>query len=102
MAQIKIIYAGVSSANQLLRKTIREMQEIESETAALKNCIVPDIQTRYQIAEQLQCCCRSSEDIYLQTSRLLSVAKSGLQKYKVTDSSLQRISPEGLSKHDKR
>lgn len=91
MSAIKLIFPGVTTANQILQKVVTESRQLYEETAALKNRVATDVQVRHQIAEQLRACNQLSEDIFLQANRLLQAAEYGVSKYKETDVTLQRM-----------
>lgn len=53
MAKIKVVYSGVSEANNRLQKILREARELSNHIADLQTRIPMEIQSRYQIGEQL-------------------------------------------------
>lgn len=61
MAYICITYTGVSAANQLLQKAIREMEEVDEASLKVETQIDSEVSSYYQIAERLQNYHRSAE-----------------------------------------
>lgn len=94
MAHIQITFAGVSSANQILRKAVRELAQMEDRFALLTEAVDPEIQSRYQIGERLRFCQQTAEDSSFSASSVLEVAKAGLLEYKITEARLNRTVPE--------
>jgi len=93
LSHIQIIYSGVLSANRVLQKAIKNLDEIEDTGLALKNHVAPDIQSRYQIAERLRDCCQSAEAIHRMTGKVLEITSFGLQEYRNTEKQLRRAAP---------
>ncbi len=93
MARIQIIYSGVVSANRILQKAIEDLGEIEDTYHALKNHVSPDVQSRYQIAEQFRDCCQSAEAVHCMAENILKVAKYGLLEYRNTEKRLRQAVP---------
>ena len=94
MAKIKVVYSGVSEANNRLQKILRETRELSNHIADLQTRIPMEIQSRYQIGEQLHMCCRSAEVLYLQGRKLLDVTQMGMTAYRSTEVRLQRALPK--------
>ena len=93
MARIKINFSGVQSANDNLKKTLRAMERLEEELSLLQRQVDPDIQSRYGIAAQLRSCKNTASALANRTRRLHSVASAGVQKYRETESRLNRSVP---------
>lgn len=93
MSNIRIYFSGVFSANQVLRRAIREISELEREFELLQKRVDPKIQSRYQIAEKLSAIRRSAEAAREQAKNLLSVTDEGLRLYQETEIRLCRSVP---------
>lgn len=90
MAYIRITYIGVSAANQLLQRAIREMAEVEEASLKVETQIDPEISAYYQIAKRLRNCHRSAERIYQMMDDLLDAIDSGLMEYRMTEINLKQ------------
>lgn len=97
MAYIRITYTGVSAANQLLQRAIREMVEVEEASLQVETQIDPEVGSYYQIAERLQDYRRSAERIHQTMKELLEATNSGLMKYRTTE---RRLNQEALVKNE--
>ena len=93
MAHIQIAFAGVSSANQILRKAARELAQMEDKYALLTGGVDPEIQSRYQIGKRLRLCQRAAKDSYFSANGVLEVARAGLLEYRMTEARLNRTVP---------
>lgn len=93
MAHIYITYAGVSSANRILQKAVRELAQIEERYAFLTGSVDLEIQSRYQIGEQLRACRQTAEDIQQAAVGILNVSETGLLEYQMTETRLNRSTP---------
>lgn len=94
MPQIKIYFSGVTSANRILKKAIREFSQLEQGFALLQKSLDPDIQSRYQIAAKLSELRHSSEISGEQIRKLLALTQEGLQRYQETEARLCRSAPD--------
>lgn len=93
MAQIYITYAGVSSANKTLRKAVHELAQMEEKYAFLFGAVDSEIQSRYQIREQLRICHQTAEKIHQTVDDIFNVAETGLLEYRMTEARLKRSAP---------
>ena len=94
MARIKINFSGVQSANNGLKRTLREMERLEDQLSLLQQQLDPDIQSRYGISAQLRSCRNAASALTNRTRRLHSVAAAGVQKYRDAESRLSRSAPD--------
>ncbi|MCI9169338.1 MAG: hypothetical protein HFF42_00135 [Lawsonibacter sp.] len=90
MAYICITYTGVSAANQLLQKAIREMEEVDEASLKVETQIDSEVSSYYQIAERLQNYHRSAESIHQTMKELLEATNSGLMEYRTTERRLNQ------------
>lgn len=93
MAYIHITFAGVSSANQILRKAMNELVQMEDKYALLTGAVDPKIQSRYQIGDRLRICQKTADNSYRAASGVLEVAEAGLLAYRITEAGLNRTVP---------
>lgn len=94
MAKIHINFAGVDSANQILRKAVRELSQMEYELTALCVNVDLDIQSRNEIQTKLKACQFSAENIHEKADKLFSIAEKGRHMYRKTEAMLCRIVPD--------
>ena len=93
MARIQITFAGVASANRVLRKAVGELARLEDAYASLSGGVDPEIQSRRQIAERLRACRRSAETIRQAVGGILNVTEAGLLEYRITEAGFRRAAP---------
>jgi len=93
MAQIRIIYSGILSANQILRKTVREITQLEETFIYLTGAVAPEIQSHYQIAERLRISQHTAEEIHQAADKIFEVTETGLLKYRITETALKQMAP---------
>lgn len=91
MAYICINYAGVLEANQILKKAVGELRELEDMCLLLSKTVAPEIQAHSQIEERLQNCCRSAQVLCQTADRVLETAEFGLAEYKNTEEKLMQL-----------
>lgn len=90
MAEIRVIYAGVWSANKILQKAVHELAHLESIFNYLADIIDPEIQMRYQIAEKLRTSKYSAAEVYQTAKRILNVTETGLLEYQKAETKLNQ------------
>ena len=88
MAYICINYAGVLEANQILKKAVRELRELEDMCLFLSKTVAPEIQAHSQIEERLRNCCRSAQVLCQTADMVLETAEFGLAN---TEEKLMRL-----------
>ncbi len=93
MAQIRITYSGVLSANQILQKTVHEITQLEETFTYLTRAVAPEIQSRYQIAERLRISQHNAEEIHQVAEKILEVTEAGLLEYRITETTLKQMAP---------
>ena len=91
MAYICINYAGVLEANQILKKAVRELRELEEMCLFLSKTVAPEIQAHSQIEERLRNCCRSAQVLCQTADMVLETAEFGLAEYRNTEEKLMRL-----------
>lgn len=94
MSKIRIIFSGVTSANENLHKIIRELSDIERSLSSLCSSIDPGIQSRHNIAARLKDCRICAEEGMLGAKRLYRATADGIDKYRVTEALIQRVVPD--------
>lgn len=91
MAYICINYAGVLEANQILKKAVGELRELEDMCLYLSRTLAPEIQAHSQIEERLRNCCLSAQVLCQTADSVLESAKFGLAEYRNTEEKLTRL-----------
>lgn len=91
MAYICINYAGVLEANQILKKAVSELRELEDMCLFLSKTVAPEIQAHSQIEERLRNCCRSAQVLCQTADMVLETAEFGLAEYRNTEEKLMRL-----------
>lgn len=97
MAQIKIRFSGVQSANNSLKATLRRLENVETALNRLQKELDPEIQSRYQVAAQLKSCKKEAASLRSKAKRLYDATDSGAQKYRTAEARLCRSAPNNDS-----
>ena len=95
MAKFKVNYSGVADANRILKKALRELEALDSQTESLKGRIDPNIQKRYNIRRRLNATCIQASDTVSTTKKLLKLTSTGAVTGKQMHC-LQKKSPKTL------
>ena len=94
MAQIRINFSDVQAANDGLKRTLRSMERLEEELAALQRQVDRDIQSRYGIDDRLRGCRNIAAALESRARKLHSVAAAGVRTYREAESRLSRGVPD--------
>ena len=97
MAKFKVNYSGVADANRILKKALRELEALDSQTESLKGRIDPNIQKRYNIRSRLNATCIQASDTVSTTKKLLKLTSSGADSYRKTDALLAKKIPKDIT-----
>ena len=93
MAYIHITFAGVSSANQILRDAVGEAIRLEEALVGLVGTVDPEIQSRYEIGERIRTCQQAAREISKEARGILHAAELGLLEYRKLEARLNREVP---------
>ena len=88
MAQIRINFSGVSSANDALKKQLRELEDIISTLKTAENKLPDEIKSRYRIAQNLSQARKTASDLSGRIKKMQSVTAAAVASYQTTEKNL--------------
>lgn len=93
MARISIKLPQAEAANQALRRTLSQLDGMESELAAIRRALPADVKGRYGIDTKLERQRSEMAALRRQIDRLLRVAQAGVDAYRSAELRLARSLP---------
>lgn len=93
MAQIRIHFSGVQTANNGLKSTLGRLESVETALRRLQKELDPEIQSRYKVEAQLKSCKKEVSSLRAKAKRLYDATDSGARKYRTAESRLCRSAP---------
>ena len=91
MGKTVIYPAAVVDANRILKRAIREMEELDQGLAGLRETIAPELLTSWEGDIRLRRCCTITTETKNTAEELLNVIQQGAEAYVQTESQLMQI-----------